>query len=55
MAGIRLFLTLLSALLAVAQAIPTISITGSKFFTSDGKQFYVKGTILLHEFEKLPF
>ncbi|KAJ9664021.1 hypothetical protein H2198_000524 [Neophaeococcomyces mojaviensis] len=43
MAGIRLFLTLLSALLAVAQAIPTISITGSKFFTSDGKQFYVKG------------
>ena len=35
---------LLGALLVVTvQSIPTISVTGSKFFTSEGKQFYVKG------------
>ena len=26
-------------------AIPTIEAVGSKFFTSDGKQFFLKGTI----------
>jgi hypothetical protein len=38
----------LAALAAVAgltavNAIPTISVKGSKFFTSEGNQFYVKG------------
>lgn len=35
------------ALLAVrtAFAIPTIEIKGSKFFTSDGDQFYIKGQL----------
>ncbi len=28
---------------AAVNAIPTISVKGSKFFTSDGNQFYVKG------------
>lgn len=46
MASIRLFLVLFSTLLSVVQAISTISITGSKFFTSDGKQFYIKGTVI---------
>jgi len=31
------------ALAAVTAAIPTIEVKGSKFFTSDGNQFYVKG------------
>ncbi|KAI8930901.1 hypothetical protein NX059_011916 [Plenodomus lindquistii] len=31
------------ALGAVAAAIPTIEVKGSKFFTSDGNQFYIKG------------
>lgn len=31
------------ALGTVASAISTISVKGSKFFTSDGNQFYVKG------------
>lgn len=26
-----------------AKAIPTVSVTGSKFFDSNGNQFYVKG------------
>jgi hypothetical protein len=30
-------------------AIPTISVKGSKFFTSEGNQFYVKGMFWLHE------
>ncbi len=36
---------LLAALagLSTVNAIPTISVKGSKFFTSDGNQFYVKG------------
>jgi hypothetical protein len=35
---------LLGALLTTAvQAIPTIHIKGSKFFTSDGNQWYVRG------------
>jgi hypothetical protein len=33
----------LVALVSNALAIPTISAVGSKFFTSDGKQFYIKG------------
>lgn len=34
------FATLISTVLAI----PTISADGSKFFTSDGKQFYIKGS-----------
>lgn len=34
-----------AALAAAANAIPTISAKGSKFFTSDGNQFFIKGTI----------
>jgi hypothetical protein len=37
---------LLLAVLAFAKpllALPTISAKGSKFFTSDGSQFYIKG------------
>lgn len=30
-------------LLHIADAVPTIAIKGSKFFTSDGDQFYIKG------------
>jgi hypothetical protein len=47
-------LAALAGVTAVA-AIPTISVKGSKFFTSDGNQFYVKGkqptstASLLHE------
>lgn len=36
-------LSLLAGLSAVASAIPTIEVKGSKFFTSEGNQFYVKG------------
>jgi hypothetical protein len=36
-------LGLLAGLSAVASAIPTIEVKGSKFFTSAGNQFYVKG------------
>ncbi|KAK5071966.1 hypothetical protein LTR64_004255 [Lithohypha guttulata] len=39
----NLFVVALAALLALVHAIPTISITGTKFFNSEGKQFYVKG------------
>jgi hypothetical protein len=37
--------TALAAIVGVTAvaAIPTISVKGSKFFTSDGNQFYVKG------------
>jgi len=38
-----LALLALFALLYLVHAIPTISIKGSKFFTSDGDQFYIKG------------
>lgn len=31
------------ALGALTAAVPTIEVKGSKFFTSDGNQFYVKG------------
>ncbi|KAF1836557.1 hypothetical protein BDW02DRAFT_566985 [Decorospora gaudefroyi] len=38
-----LSLALLAGLSAVATAIPTIEVKGSKFFTSEGDQFYLKG------------
>ncbi|CAN9421778.1 unnamed protein product [Alternaria alternata] len=38
-----LSLSLLAGLSAVASAIPTIEVKGSKFFTSEGNQFFVKG------------
>lgn len=41
----------LAALLSIVRAIPTISITGSKFFTSEGKQFYVKGSWLTDNYK----
>ncbi|KAI1616087.1 Glucanosyltransferase-domain-containing protein [Exophiala viscosa] len=34
---------IVSTFCAVANAIPTISTVGSKFFTSDGNQFFIKG------------
>lgn len=40
---LRSVLTCALAALATVNAIPTISAKGSKFFTSDGNQFYVKG------------
>lgn len=47
MARFSLAIILLTALLAVTvRSIPSISITGSKFFTSDGNQFYLKGTCI---------
>lgn len=39
-----LLLTILSLLTSFAHAIPTIYTKGSKFFTSDGNQFFLKGT-----------
>ena len=38
-----LVLCALTAISAVS-ALPTIEAVGSKFFTSDGKQFFIKGT-----------
>ncbi|CAN9276654.1 unnamed protein product [Alternaria alternata] len=38
-----LSLSLLAGLSSVASAIPTIEVKGSKFFTSEGNQFFVKG------------
>ncbi|XP_014562179.1 glycoside hydrolase family 72 protein [Bipolaris victoriae FI3] len=38
-----LSLALLASLSTVASAIPTIEVKGSKLFTSEGNQFYVKG------------
>lgn len=38
-----LSLAALAGLSAVASAIPTIEVKGSKLFTSEGDQFYVKG------------
>lgn len=32
-------------LLGLVSAIPTISTKGSKFFTSDGSQFFLKGML----------
>ncbi|KAF2008114.1 glycoside hydrolase family 72 protein [Amniculicola lignicola CBS 123094] len=39
----RSTLVLATAYAGLAAAIPTISVKGSKFFTSDGDQFYLKG------------
>ena len=36
--------SILAGLAASVNAISTISIKGSKFFTSDGDQFYIKGS-----------
>jgi hypothetical protein len=36
-------LTYALAGLAAVNAIPTISVKGSKFFTSDGDQFFIRG------------
>jgi len=33
----------IAALAATVSAIPTISVKGSKFFTSDGAQYFIKG------------
>jgi hypothetical protein len=40
---IMLLTTCLALYAALVTAIPTITAVGSKFFTSDGKQFFVKG------------
>jgi hypothetical protein len=40
---LAMMLLAFAAMWAVVDAIPTISVVGSKFFTSDGKQFYNKG------------
>ena len=40
----------LAGLTAVTNAIPTITAKGSKFFTSEGNQFYVKGKPLFVNF-----
>jgi hypothetical protein len=37
-------LSCLLAGLATISAIPTVSVKGSKFFTSDGDQFFIKGS-----------
>lgn len=42
-----LLLILLGLLASIVHAVPTISAKGSKFFTSDGNQFFIKGGILL--------
>ena len=34
-----------AALATTANAIPTIGAKGSKFFDSNGNQFYIKGTL----------
>lgn len=36
--------SVVASLAGFANAIPTISVKGSKFFTSDGDQFFIKGT-----------
>jgi len=41
-----------AAALSTVAAIPTISAVGSKFFTSDGNQWFIKGELpheLLHQ------
>jgi hypothetical protein len=39
-----LILFLLATLLTSAYALPTIEAKGAKFFTSEGNQWYIKGT-----------
>jgi hypothetical protein len=43
---------LLGSLLRLVSAIPTISTKGSKFFTSDGNQFFLKGMLCLPYFSR---
>jgi len=38
-----LLLLVLTTLCFTVHAVPTISVEGSKFFTSDGDQFFIKG------------
>lgn len=38
-----LLLAIFGLLAGLVYAIPTISVKGSKFFTSDGNQFFLKG------------
>lgn len=38
-----LFFLVLGLLASIVHAIPTITAKGSKFFTSDGNQFFLKG------------
>jgi hypothetical protein len=42
----------LGLLAGLASAIPTIEVKGSKLFTSDGDQFFVKGTSIPHPLSK---
>jgi hypothetical protein len=42
----------LGSLLSLVSAIPTISTKGSKFFTSDGNQFFLKGMLYLSAFSQ---
>jgi len=39
-----LFLLILATIYAAVNAILPLSVVGSKFFTSDGDQFFFKGT-----------
>jgi hypothetical protein len=38
---------------SLVAAVPTISAVGSKFFTSDGNQFFVKGQSFFNPFDSL--
>jgi hypothetical protein len=40
-----LLFLILGLLASIAHAIPTITAKGSKFFTSDGNQFFLKGML----------
>ena len=46
----RSLLVTFVAFLAAVNAISTISVAGSKFFTNDGKQWFVKGQKLSFDF-----
>lgn len=43
--GITPILLILAVICATVNAILPLSVVGAKFFTSDGKQFYLKGII----------
>jgi hypothetical protein len=43
----------LSSVVVSVLGIPTISTKGSKFFTSDGNQFYIKGMLSVHSCSSL--
>ena len=45
MLWLSVLLTLLLAVVSSVTAIPTIEAKGSKLFTSDGQQFFIKGMI----------